>query len=330
MKIKIFKKTVQRNAMFDIPHSQIMNRKSNGTGTTACRYCLLLLLLCPVVGLAQTPDLLVCKDKGFTLTSEAAATGASAVTYTWYENGVEVPSSNTASLSIAAGKEAGVYSYARVASNDECTTGVSSNTYTVQVLNNAAPTISVEATPVCQGADVVFTVAPAANTTYSWSVVEGETGATAGDDRSTYTLSIPNYGTKKVQVTATVDYDINGLTKTCVSELSSVAEAVVNALPVVEPTGGPFAQCGGGTTTLGVTVTVAAVVVDGVSIIWYSDAGGSTQVGTGASYTTPSLIASTPYYVGATVNATGCASNGLTTVNATVNLYEGAISGQED
>jgi hypothetical protein len=287
-------------------------------------------LLCPA--LAQDPGLLVCRDRGYTLTSTADAAGASAVTYTWYENGSPVDQSNTTTLSIAAGtKNAGTYRYVRKAASDDCA-DVSSNTFTVVVLQPEAPVINVSAAAVCRDAgDLVFTVAPAANTTYSWS---GEPGTPAGDDRSTYTVSGASTGAKAVQATATVYYEVNSLQKTCTSILSEVASAVVHPLPAVAQTG-TAAFCGGGTHTLGVEVTVAgnSVPEGEVTITWYSDdAGTNVAAGSGnaASYTTPNLTASASYYVGATVNATGCAAAGLTRVDATVNLYEGAIGGRED
>jgi hypothetical protein len=305
--------------------------KKNGRTLVRMGYGLAL-LLGAAPALAQAPaDLLVCKEKGFTLTSLADAAGASAVTYTWYENGTPINNSNTAALTIPAGsKTPGAYSYARKAANTECAEAWS-NTYTVVVLQSDAPTISVAATPVCEGADVAFTVAPAANTTYTWSVVEGESGNPSGGANSTYTLTAPPHGTKQVQVTATTAYLIDGKAKTCISGLSAVAEAVVGPRPVVTPTA-TAAQCGGGAMNLGVVVTVNSSALDEglVAITWYDDAAGTTEVATGAAYTTPFLYASQSYYVGATVTATGCASAALTQVDATVNLYEGEISGQED
>jgi hypothetical protein len=290
----------------------------------------LLSSLCGVMpALAQSPDLLVCSDKGYTLTSTTAASGTSAVTYQWFENGTAINNSNSASYSVAANtKAAGVYSYVRKVSNTACT-DVSSNTFTVQVLKPAAPTVSVLAAAVCEGANVVFGIVPAANTTYTWSGVSG--GATSGSGNSTYTLTSPATGTKTAQAKASTAYTVGSLNKTCESALSTAASAVVNPLPVVTPSG-TFARCGSGTLTLGVNVTLGGTVTTtGLAISWYSNSAGTgTALTTGASYTTPSLTASQTYYAKAVVSATSCASATTTPVAATINLYEGAISGQEN
>ena len=56
----------------------------------------------------------------------------------------------------------------------------------------------------------------------------------------------------------------------------------------------------------GETATLTAVGIGG-TLNWYSDASGTDQVGTGASYTTPILTQTTTYYVSET-NASGCES----------------------
>ena len=95
-------------------------------------HCLLLLLTATFPALAQTYDLEVCVGEGFTLISTTDAPSASPVTYTWYENDVELPNSNTASLGLLA-KPEGTYTYVRMAANEDCV-DVPSNTYKVQVL----------------------------------------------------------------------------------------------------------------------------------------------------------------------------------------------------
>jgi hypothetical protein len=100
---------------------------------------LLLLLLTTFPAFAQTLTIHTCNDTGYTLVSGDDATGASAVTYTWYENDVEVPDSNTPWIGIPAGKAEGSYTYVRKASNEECT-DVPSNTWIVEVLSCYAST----------------------------------------------------------------------------------------------------------------------------------------------------------------------------------------------
>ena len=297
---------------------------------------ILVALLFAVPVFADVPvHLLVCKEKGYTLNSTANASGGSEITYTWYvsvDGGdfSAVESSNTASISVGANtKDPGTYSYVRKAVNTECSGGVYSNTYTVVVLKPAAPVIVAPESAVCANTDVTFTIAPADNTTYTWS---GATGTPSGTDNSTYTFSSATYGTIAVQAAASVTYTVGSLEKTCVSDLSTTANATVNPLPVISNTT-TLNACGSGAKALSVQILVASAEPESnaISIRWYSDAAGETAIegATNASYTTPVLTATETYYVGATVNSSGCTSDGLTTVSAIVNLYEGVISGTE-
>jgi hypothetical protein len=294
--------------------------------------------LCGVsTALAQTPDLLVCSDKGYTLTSTADATAGA--TYKWLEkvNDVafaEVSGETGVSLHRNAKDNAGTYAYVRVAFSEDCTEGVSSNTFTVVVLKPTVPVINVVTAAVCQNAgDLTFTLPTADNTTYTWS---GATGNTTGDDKSTYTVSGAAYGTKEVLATASVLYTVGGQEKTCTSALSEAASAIVNPLPVVANIS-DYEECGSGEKELEVEVTAGDATVTGTaSITWYADNDtGSTKLKTGVGYATysPELIASATYYVGAeyTDNAITCPSAApLTPVTATINLYEGTIGGISD
>ena len=82
------------------------------------------------------------------------------------------------------------------------------------------------------------------------------------------------------------------------------------SVTLTPPSAGNNSRCGTGTVGLSVTGS-------GGTYKWYSDAGLTTQVGTGASFTTPSINTSTNYYVTET-NTSGCVSS-TTTVTATVN-----------
>ena len=152
--------------------------------------------LLPAVGMAQAPDLTVCAGKGYTLTSNVNASGASEVTYQWYESvdgaaAVPVDNSNTPSYSFAAGKTtAGTYAYVRKAVNDDCTDGVFSNTYTVVV---AAPVIaSVSGSTVCANATTVLTATVSSGTTavmtYTW-IVGSTSSTTSVNTKTTTTLN---------------------------------------------------------------------------------------------------------------------------------------------
>ena len=283
-----------------------------------------LLLTTAFPALAQDPQLLVCNNKGYILKTKTAAVGAT--TYKWYENGSEQTGKTGETLTIAAGKTPGVYEYVRAAINSDCE--VSSNTFTVQVLAlPAAPTINVS--DICKDAgDLVFSISPAANTTYTWTKTAGANGVASGADNSTYTVSGASTGTTSVQAAASLTYNINSLQKVCVSTLSAVASGVVNPLPTVTQTG-TSAFCGSDANT---TLTVYAEVnsqTSGIDITWYSKSDGTDQVETGTTYTpTLTVGAADTYYVRATVAATTCAS-ALTPVTGILNLTEGEIEGEE-
>jgi hypothetical protein len=81
-------------------------------------------------------------------------------------------------------------------------------------------------------------------------------------------------------------------------------------LPVVNGT-----LCGGGSTTLQATAS------SGSTILWYSDAAGTTLVGTGTSFVTPTLFATTTYY------AQSKANGGLVNVGPFSPLSQGGSLG---
>jgi hypothetical protein len=83
----------------------------------------------------------------------------------------------------------------------------------------------------------------------------------------------------------------------------------------------PASRCGTGTVVLGATASAG-------TINWYSAATGGTSLATGASFTTPSITATTNYFVDATAN--GCTTAARTSVAATVNALPitSAISGR--
>jgi hypothetical protein len=76
-------------------------------------------------------------------------------------------------------------------------------------------------------------------------------------------------------------------------------------------------RCGSGSVTLWATASAG-------TINWYSAATGGTSLGTGTSFTTPSLTVTTTYYVDATDN--GCTTAARTAVTATIDCSTGINS----
>jgi hypothetical protein len=278
--------------------------------------------------LAQTPNLLVCNNKGYRLTSDVDASGVG-VTYEWLENGISLGDGYTsASITIAAGKPANTYTYVRKASStaEDCNP-VLSNSYTVVVF--AQPTKPIVTAPaVCLGSDVVFTVSGAgADTTYSWSGMTG--GTPSGPGGSILTFSGLTAGTTlPVYATASITYTD---TKACTSLASATATATVKPLPVVAPAD-TYTWCGTGTMVpLVVTVMAGTATVTGATINWYEDEDHEAPVNDATDYTyNPGFLTETKsYYVTATATHENCESTTNTTVTATVNLNEGSIGGEE-
>ncbi len=88
----------------------------------------------------------------------------------------------------------------------------------------------------------------------------------------------------------------------CASPVETVVISV-NPIPVVTPTDG--VRCGSGTVLLTATGDVPGLP-DAPVIRWFNVASGGTALGTGASFTTPSLTTTTSFWVEAVFN--GCSS----------------------
>jgi hypothetical protein len=115
-------------------------------------------------------------------------------------------------------------------------------------------------------------------------------------------------------ISATTSYYVSCKTDAGCESARTEVKATVNAAPAA-PTVKPAAICGIGTVTLGATCATGTAQ-------WYVAATGGSSIATGASYTTPSLSATTTYYVSCKTDA-GCES-GRTPVAATVNTNPAA------
>jgi hypothetical protein len=123
------------------------------------------LLLCPAA--PARAQLQVCANQGFSLVSAEPASGIEPITYKWYENSIPINNSNTASLSFSAGKATtGTYEYVRVAANSACT--LSSNSYTVEVLEAPAAPTAPSANTRCGSGTVTFSASVPEGVTIDW------------------------------------------------------------------------------------------------------------------------------------------------------------------
>jgi PKD repeat protein len=164
-----------------------------------------------------------------------------------------------------------------------------------------APTASFTSTPsgsACTGQTVQYTsTSTGSPSSYSWTFAGG-TPATSTSQNPTVTYSTP--GTYNVSLTATNSMGSNTSNQT--------NYIIINQTPSITATT-PASRCGTGTVSLAATASTG-------TISWFAAATGGTALGTGATFTTPSISTNTTYYVEVTSN--GCTS-ARTAVLATVN-----------
>jgi hypothetical protein len=236
---------------------------------------------------ATTPAAL-CMAGSLTLTASGAPAGGSYAWYTQATGGTAI-SGATGSSYTTPNLTATTTYYVSIIGAGGCESPRTPVTATISALPVVTVTTS-GPTTFCQGGDVTLT-ATGANT-YLWS-----TGAT----------------TASITVSAGGTYTVTGTVAAgCVA--APVATTVtVNPTPTA-PTAPPAANCGPGSVTL-----TASGAPAGGTYAWYTQLTGGTAISgaTAASYTTPSLSATTTYYVSA-MNASGCESP-RTPVTATIN-----------
>ena len=154
---------------------------------------------------------------------------------------------------------------------------------------------------------VKFSAASSGATKYFFDYKIGSTGATVTVESTTneYILdqSTVNAGSFVVYLLAVRD----NLDNSCTSGEAPVT-LTVNAKPTMTNTT-PASRCDAGTVTLGATASAG-------TLTWYAESSGGTSLGTGTSFTTPSISTTTTYWVDATNN--GCIS-ARSSVVATVN-----------
>ncbi|MER0441780.1 collagen-binding domain-containing protein, partial [Emticicia sp. W12TSBA100-4] len=196
--------------------------------------------------------------------------------------------------------------------------GLSAGTYTVTIQDAGGCTATTSITLAISGgitaptssgvsrcgSGTVTLSASGCTGTYNWYAAAA--GGTSLGSSATYTTP---------SISATTTYYVDCTVSTCVSSRTAVT-ATVNPVPTA-PTATGGSRCGTG------TVTVSASGCTG-TYNWYAAAAGGTSLGSASTYTTPSISATTTYFVDCTVN--GCASSRTSAV-ATVNAQPAAPSG---
>jgi len=112
-------------------------------------------------------------------------------------------------------------------------------------------------------------------------------------------------------ISSTTTYYVDSTNNGCTTTPRTAVVATVNTIPSI--TGStPASICGTGTVTLGATASAG-------TINWYAASTGGVSLGTGSSFTTPSISSSTTYYVDATNGS--CTTATRTAITATINPY---------
>ena len=110
-------------------------------------------------------------------------------------------------------------------------------------------------------------------------------------------------------ISATTNYYVEASNGTCTSTSRVLVVATVNTTPIVTSTT-PNSRCDAGTVTL-------LAAADAGTLNWYANASGGSSLGTGTSFTTPSILGTTIYYVD---TSTASCTSGRTAVTATINI----------
>lgn len=232
--------------------------------------------------------------------------------------GVSICSGNTATLTPSA--PGGTYEWYTAASGgtllftgNSFTTPVltTTTTYYVQTRLNGCPsartavTVTVNPVPaaptaagttICSGNTALLN-ATAPGGSYSW--YSQASGGTALTNTAAYTTPVLNSNTT---------YYVQTLVAGCTSARTAVS-VTVTPLPAT-PTASGTTICAGNTATVNATAP-------GGTYSWYDAASGGVLLQTGVAYTSPTLSATTTYYVQTLVN--GCVSAARAAVTITVN-----------
>lgn len=263
-----------------------------------------------VVTVSQTPGSAVISTAGTTICSGNATTlniqnPQAGVTYEWYNaaTGGNLLTTGTSFTTTVLTASTNYYIQAIGAGGCSNTAGRTMVLVTVNP-QPVVPVVASNALSVCSGSTTALSVTNAqANVTYNWYTTA--TGGTISGSGATFTTPA---------LTTNISYYVEAVSGSCVSTNRTPVNITVLPLPVapllVSAANGLI--CSGSTTVLNVTSPDA-----GLTYRWYNTSSGGTVLGQGSSFTTPSLTATTIFYV-ESVSAAGCNSATRTPVTITV------------
>ncbi|MBE9584847.1 gliding motility-associated C-terminal domain-containing protein [Mucilaginibacter sp. JRF] len=255
----------------------------------------------------------VCQGSTATLSVSSPQTG---ITYNWYNSPSRTTLLFTGSSYTTGPINANTTYYVSATNASGCS---SSDMATAQVTVQPAPDAPVVNgggnTANCSGGTVTLSIAnPNAGFTYRWY-----SEATGGSVVFTGSQYAP-------VVTASATYYVEAVNGGgCTSSARTAVPVTVTPPPAAPVSAQGASICAGTSTEL--TVTTPA----GVSVKWYSNATGGTELFTGSTYTTPILNSNTTYYAEAVSDAGGCVSATRTAVSVLVlsELNAPVLSGGE-
>jgi hypothetical protein len=225
---------------------------------------------------------------------------------TWYANGIIMPSvaanpsatppvvgyanpgTNVFSIPVTPASTT-TYSISYTNSNSGCSNTPGSAQVTMSVLGNTIPTgltTTASATTICSGQSVNFSTnytGTTNNLVVQWQ--KSTDGGTLWTD-----IAAANALTLTLTPTSSAIYRCKLTACNGVPGYTSVVPVIFNN-SLVSTT--PATRCGIGTATLQATAS------SGATVNWYSSATGGTAIGTGSSFTTPTISSTTTYYASA-------------------------------
>jgi hypothetical protein len=245
-------------------------------------------------------DNIICAGESVTFTATPTDGGSNPL-YQWRVNALNVGTNSSVNTFTTSSLQNGfVVSVVLTSNLPSCVPGnpyISSN---IAITVNPNPTITgITAGSVCENGTVNLGATASAGILNWYAASTG--GASLGAGTSFITPSI----------SSTTTYFVDATNNGCTTPTRTAVTATVNTIPTITGTT-PASRCGSGTVGLGASASAGI-------INWYAALTGGASLGTGTSFTTPSISSTTTYYVDATVIATGCTTGTRTAVTATVN-----------
>ena len=226
----------------------------------------------------------ICSGHTLSLTSSTITSA----TYSWAGPNGFTSTSQNPTITNATTAASGTYTVTTTVGGTACTThGTTSVTINQTTFT---PTTSSNS-PVCSGNTLSLSASTISGATYSW------TGPNSFSSTS-QNPTITNVTTAAQGTYSVIAIGTNG----CPSATETAGPVTINATPSVTGTT-PGSRCGTGTVALGATASAG-------TLNWYAASTGGSSLGTGTSFTTPSISSTTTYYVDATNN--GCTTSSRT------------------